>query len=508
MKKRAAVFSLLCILAVSFCIAASANSWGLTGKLYRAVEKSKAWEDYTALSKQAGSFAVMKARYHNALFFADGKDRLHVYTAAVYQPEDRRKAPKLYMEGEDLHLEYGDGEKYVFRACTESGEYHLLNAQIGGFSLEEIREDGESGVTFYRASEEGSTAVWPTTVHLSDFNIKLLPRSVEEVRHTNLMWAQFGSSQQCLGFVPGSGNHYSPDDPGKLLQPKKKGTAPVYSAPYGKSAWRAGKGKAAVGLNGDLWVLSCYRNEDGDSYACVRYDVSERTQRIGYTLCSSLGLPEITEWEPDEPLTGFARVDVEAVADTWLTDDPDVSQYQQFKVPEGTLFSCMGTYNDYYAYVAAEVKNGKFVDGGAIVWGFVPIRDLKPMEREQEPEVMSRLEGSWTLYAGGSLADDFLTFSSDGTFTAGSMDWDPDTHEQKETAEAVSGTWYVTKYNPFMNLYWNRPPYELTLVYDDGSVLMRGLDITEEGFSLTDAEGGGGYVPATDEEMKPAEDHG
>ena len=504
MKKRAAVFSLLCILAVSFCIAASANSWGLTGKLYRAVEKSKAWEDYTALSKQAGSFAVMKARYHNALFFADGKDRLHVYTAAVYQPEDRRKAPKLYMEGEDLHLEYGDGEKYVFRACTESGEYHLLNAQIGGFSLEEIREDGESGVTFYRASEEGSTAVWPTTVHLSDFNIKLLPRSVEEVRHTNLMWAQFGSSQQCLGFVPGSGNHYSPDDPGKLLQPKKKGTAPVYSAPYGKSAWRAGKGKAAVGLNGDLWVLSCYRNEDGDSYACVRYDVSERTQRIGYTLCSSLGLPEITEWEPDEPLTGFARVDVEATADTWLTDDPDVSQYQQFKVPEGTLFSCMGTYNDYYAYVAAEVKNGKFVDGGAIVWGFVPIRDLKPMEREQEPEVMSRLEGSWMLYAGGSLADDFLTFSSDGTFTAGN----PDTHEQKETAEAVSGTWYVTKYNPFMNLYWNRPPYELTLVYDDGSVLMRGLDITEEGFSLTDAEGGGGYVPATDEEMKPAEDHG
>ena len=506
MKKRAVVFILLCVLAVCFCAAASANSWGLKGDLYRAVEKSKAWEDYSTYSKQAGPFAVMKTRYHHALFFADDTGKLHVYTTAVYQPEDKRKAPTLSLDGQDLCLAYGDKEKYVFRAFGEDGEYQLVSAEIGGFQLNGNRESDGPGVTSYWANEDGATALWPATVRLADFNIKLLPRSVEEVRHLNLMRARFDSSLQCLGFAAGTGKPYSPDDPGTLLQPKKKkATAPVYSAPYGKSAWRAGKGKAAVGLNGDLWVLSYYRNEDGDSYACIRYDVSERTQRIGYTLCKDLGLPEITDWHPDEPLTGFAHVDVEAATDTWLTDDPDVSQFRQFEVPEGTLFSCMGLYNEYYACVAAEVKNGKFTDGGAIVWGFVPVRDLKPMEKEQDPDAMARLEGTWQLFAGGSLADDFLVFSGDGTFTAGNRDWESDGAELK--TDAV-GTWYVTKYNPFMNLYWNKPACELTLVYDNGCVLMRGLEFTEDGFSLTDEEGGGGYVPATEEDMELTDDHG
>ena len=298
------------------------------------------------------------------------------------------------------------------------------------------------------------------------------------------------------------------DQPGELLKVGKKGTTAVYSAPYGKSAWRAGKGKAAVGLNGDIWLLSQYRNEDGQSYACIRYNVSERTQRIGYALCKDLGLPEITDWHPDEPLTGFAHVDVEANTDTWLTDDPDVSQYQQFKVPTGTQFSCLGLYNDYYAYVSAEVKNDKFVDGGAIVWGFVPIRDLKPIEQEKQSEAMSKLFGNWKMEAGGSMADDYLVFNSDGTFTAGMWDWDLDTAERVENAARASGTWHVTKYNPFMNLYWNKPPYQLTLLYNNGRVTIRGLDFDDEGFSLTNAEGGGGYIPATEEDVQLTEDHG
>lgn len=65
------------------------------------------------------------------------------------------------------------------------------------------------------------------------------------------------------------------------------------------------KREAAVGLNGDLWLLSQYKNEDGQSYACIRYNVSERTQRIGYALCKDLGLPEISVQnnEPGGPLS-------------------------------------------------------------------------------------------------------------------------------------------------------------------------------------------------------------
>ena len=201
-------------------------------------------------------------------------------------------------------------------------------------------------------------------------------------------------------------------------------------------------------------------------------------------------------------------MDVEATVDTYLTDDPDVSQFRQFTVPKGTQFSCMGLYNNHYAYVSAEVKNGKFTDGGAIVWGFVPIRDLKLMDQEKVPEAADQLIGMWKLEAGGSLADDYLAFSEDGTFTGNSVEWETGAVLQDDNSGKSTGTWYVTKYNPFMNLYWNKPPYQLTLIYDNGRVTMRGLEITEDGFSLTNDEGGGGYIPAAEEEVQLTEDHG
>ena len=506
-RKRIFLILLLTCLVLVFT-SASANSWNLKGKLLQAMIKTHDWDDYILLGNQADPFAVMQSRYHHALFFVDDLERLHVYTAAVYQPDDKREAPSLMIMDQDLYVSYGNDEQYVFRPWTEDGEYLLYSAVIGDFQLLSNWENEEDGVSYYWANEKDSTAIWWGKVRLSDFNIKLLPHSIEEVRNMNLMQAQLDSSLQCLGFVTGTGDVFSVDQPGELLKVGKKGTTAVYSAPYGKSAWRAGKGKAAAGLNGDIWLLSQYRNEEGQSYACIRYNVSERTQRIGYALCKDLGLPEITDWHPDEPLTGFAHVDVEAITDTWLTDDPDVSQYPQFKVPKGTQFSCMGLYNDYYAYVSAEVKNDKFVDGGAVVWGFVPIRDLKPMEQEKQPEAMSKLVGNWKMEAGGSMADDYLVFNNDGTFTAGMWDWELDTLERVENAARSSGSWYVTKYNPFMNLYWNKPSYQLTLIYNNGRVIIRGLEITDEGFSLTNDEGGGGYIPATDGDVMLTEDHG
>ena len=506
MKRILLILFLMCM--VLICTSASSNSWNLKGKLLQAMIKTHDWDDYILLGNQADPFAVMEARYHNALFFVDEQDNLHVYTTAVYQPDDKRGAPSLMIMDQDLYLSYGNDKQYIFRPWTEDGEYLLYSATVGDFQLLSNWINEEEGAVSYWANENDSTALWRARVRLSDFNIKLLPHSIEEVRSINLMQAQFESNQRCLGSPSGSWDVYNVDQPGELLKVGKKGTAAVYSAPYGKSAWRAGKGKAAAGLSGDIWLLSQYCNEEGQSYACIRYNVSERTQRIGYALCKDLGLPEITDWHPDDPLTGFAHVEVEAAKDTWMTDDPDVSQYPQFKVPKGTQFTCMGLYNDYYAYVGAEVKDGRFVDGGAVVWGFVPVRDLKPMEQEKHQEAMDKLVGRWEIYAGGSLADDYLVFNRAGTFTAGKRDWDMNKPEQAENAAETSGTWYVTKYNPFMNLYWNKPPYQLTLIYNNGRAIVRGLDFEDEGFSLTDAMGGGGYVPVTKEDVELTGDHG
>ena len=78
-----------------------------------------------------------------------------------------------------------------------------------------------------------------------------------------------------------------------------------------------------------------------------------------------------------------ARILPSWARDTFLTDDPFVSQFAQFSVPEGTTFQCMGMLGNDWAYVSAEVSaKNTFTDGGAIVWGFVPLRDLTLMEAE------------------------------------------------------------------------------------------------------------------------------
>ena len=48
----------------------------------------------------------------------------------------------------------------------------------------------------------------------------------------------------------------------------------------------------------------------------------------------------------------------------------------------------------------------------------------------------------------------------------------------------------------------------LRLFSNNGRVLIRGLEIIDEGFSLTNAEGGGGYVPVDEEDIELMDDHG
>ncbi|MBR0341793.1 MAG: hypothetical protein IJH64_06035 [Oscillospiraceae bacterium] len=117
MKKRICLVIIpLLMCMVLICTSASANSWNLKGKLLQAMIKTHDWDDYILLGNQADPFAVMSARYHNALFFVDDLDNLHVYTTVVYQPDDKRKAPSLMVMDQNLYLRYGDEEEYISSA--------------------------------------------------------------------------------------------------------------------------------------------------------------------------------------------------------------------------------------------------------------------------------------------------------------------------------------------------------------------------------------------------------
>jgi hypothetical protein len=312
---------------------------------------------------------------------------------------------------------------------------------------------------YLAADEKGAQAVLMREIRLEDFNIRLFPRSLDEVRHLNQMRAaldgetMFSTMQDT--FVENAGSQ----------------TVPVLSAPF-EGAWRAAKGKAAVSLKGGLWKLFPLRNQDGAEYWCIRYDVSQRTQRIGFIPRRAL-----EEGQPWTETTGLLSAPVRTVRETYLTDDPDVSQFAQFTLPQDALLTCLGVYGSDYAVVSAEVKNGKLTGGGQIVWGFVPLRDLACVQGEVDAQAMRLIAGEWIFRAGGIGVGDHVEMHEDGTFTA----------------DGRTGRFEVRLLSGMPSPYWNEPEYEISFFFDDGAARVEGLSLRMDRFSLTGWEGSGGY---------------
>ncbi|NMD37220.1 MAG: hypothetical protein GYA87_00895 [Christensenellaceae bacterium] len=471
------VFLLMLCLIVIVCAVnprAYANSWGLKGELLDAVSSVKTWNDYSNNSTQIDNMAIMSSRYHNAVFYLDNNNKLNVFTKAVYQPASKKSNNvDLKSENSNIRIYYDENEWYNF--CYKEEEWILNAAKFGDFELE-----GEA--YYYKTKDNKDNAIWNAKIALSNFNIKLFPHSVEEVIHSNFMREALESGSYILNSDKNDYNFF--------IDKSKKHKTEVYSAPFGKSAWRAAKGKAAVSLNGGLWFFGPYIKNDTGSFACIRYDVSERTQRIGYIESNKLG-DFLSKWQYNND--EFINVYLITTKESYLTDDPDVSQYKQFIIPEGTQFTCLAIYNYEYAYVSAEVKGDKFVDGGEIVWGFVPLKDLQFDDFNNHEEAlfdfMANFKGIWVMDAGGTMAEDALWLNADGTYRAGFIN--------KNSTFIINGegNWYISPYKSHENLYWNNPVYKITFLKNNGIANIKGFSYIENGISFTNVEGGGGYIP-------------
>lgn len=478
MRARRWIFATVFFWILALAATASANSWGLkSGTLAQAVASVHTWDDYSVVGGQGGNFAIMGSRNHNALFYADDKARLQVCHTAVWQPEDRVKQ-SVSRTDDGLIIRAG-AESYTFRRMD--GRYALAEAELDGVS---VTAETDGGYWFSDGNRRAHYLGLP--IWLEDFNIRLFPRTIDEVRAVNLMRASLESGQNCLEYR----------DSWRRASHVGEKAVPVYSAPFGESAWRAAKGKAAVGLKGELWTLRGLTNAIGETWTCVMYEVSECTSRIGWVKNALLG--DAAQADPlDETAIKLLNVDVQAARETFLTDDPFVSQYAQFKVPEGTAFSCMGMLGSDWAYVAAKAsEDGAFAENGATVWGFVPVRDLAltPDAAGIQSDIMRQLEGAWVMTTGGSMAEDALILHADGTYE-GAASYSGDGGETG-VVPLYAGVWYVTKYDGRQNKYWYPAEYEITLISDDGRANVKALSLDENGFSLTNAEGGGGYEPA------------
>ena len=476
------IISLLIVLLL-LPAAASANSWGLSGDLLTTVTADDRWDDYHTSSDQVGSVAAMTSRYHNALMLVMGKNApLQVHTRALWQPDDACGNPRLTRSENGFTLSYRKlGDSYRFE--LRDGRYILTAAESGTLSFT-LQEDGRD---FYTVTEGSAASLWyggTGGLTLDRFSIRLLPRSMNELARLNLMKAAADSGRDVLGW------YEDPMNPGRLYSSSGKGTVPVFGAPSA-DAWRASKGKAAVSLKGDIRVLREWTGADGKVWLHICYEVSQRTHRFGFIRASDLPGYAIVGSDAYQALS----IPVRTASETPLTDDPLVSQYAQLTLPAGTELECIGVYDDMYALVRTAI-------GGKEAWLFAPLKDLTPVSGDTLWDVMAQLDGCWEYWAGGSMGPDYLRLNADGTFC-------------NPARPADHGTWKVTAYDPAEGKYWDDPLYEITLLYSDGRSNVKGLSIHQEdtgdgvlrdAFSLTNGEGGGGYVRIDERSVPLPED--
>ena len=493
MKSRRFISIFLCVtlLLTLLAPAALANGWGLKrGLMLNAVSKTHDYDEYSALAQlkvQDGEVAVMASRYHAVLLFAyefNGKARLDAYHTAVLQPDEKGyNKVKLQRKDPGFVLKYSDMEFYFTPLLSdEMLTYTLESGTIGSLTLQAGGENSE--LTSYLACTDGTNKTnwygWQyATPSLEEFNLRLFPRTMDEIgairEMHSILWAQFEDTELMGNEMPG--------DAGAA-------TVPVYSAPSEGSV-RFAKGKASVNLREPAKFYGF--TQDGN-WALIEYEVSDRTSRFGYVKRSDL--PSSATWKYN-----ISSVDmpVTATQDTFLTDDPNVSQYRQMTLNAGSSVRLLALYGAWYAYVETTLE-------GKTVRGFVPRACLRcPLPTEEAPEVAQRLLGEWQCSGGGEMLGDYVTFQPDGRAATSGLPLERmktlSPQERAEYGEPVWESYQVYKSTARERAnFWNECAHILVFRDDTGCIsgfygLM--LDTDEEGreaFSVLFGEGGGGYT--------------
>lgn len=458
--------SLLIALAVP---AASANSWNLSGQLLAMVEQTNDYDDYYAMvsdynRKAATTHTILTSRYHNQLVAVDEvkdgwKDAIFS-TTAVYQPSEQEETgyPKITRTKSGFELAYPDiDERYCFELTrnNEGGAvYTLTEAQMGGVTVERQAE------YFYLVTLGDDNAVWAVEVTLENFNIHNMPkRGPDDVRRIN----EANEGLQYLAYL------YPQVVSG---QTSGKKSYAVYSAPD-TSSYRAAKGKASVSTGDDYKLYLTV----GD-WSLIEYRVSLRTSRFGWAQLGKHG---------DETTNEIMHVPMLTAFDTYLTDDPNVSEYHQAELPAGTKLTALSHPNGWaYIYVEATVD-------GKITRGFVPQRDVV-FDDVELPDEEAKLVGSWQMEAGGEFWDYYLRLDADGKF------YGSDNHG----AQPYHGTWSVVQTPAGSNLYWVGDVPTIVFRCVNGTVYRYGVEVSDDyevtegdycrSMSFITCEGGTGYV--------------
>ncbi len=467
--KKLRILLILCLTLAVTLPAASANSWNLSGQLLAMVEQTNDYDDYYAMvsdynRKAATTHTILTSRYHNQLVAVDEvkdgwKDAIFS-TTAVYQPSelDETGYPKITRTKSGFELAYPDiDERYCFeREIDYLGQttYILTYAQMNGVTVE------RQASYRYLVTLGDDSALWPVEITLANFNIHNMPkRGPDDVRRIN----EANEGLQYFAYL------YSEVVAG---QTSGKKSCAVYSAPD-TSSYRAAKGKASVSTGDDYNLYLTV----GD-WSLIEYRVSLRTSRFGWAQLGKHG---------DETTNEIVHVPMLTAFDTYLTDDPNVSEYHQAELPAGTKLTAL-SHPDGWAYIYVEAT----VDG-KITRGFVPQRDVV-FDDVELPDEEAKLVGSWQMEAGGEFWDNYLRLDADGRFYGSDNDGTQPYH----------GTWSVVQTPAGSNLYWRGDIPTIVFRCVNGTVYRYGVEVSDDyevaegsycrSMSFITCEGGTGYV--------------
>ena len=486
------IFLCLTLLLTLPAPAALANGWGLKrGLMLNAVSKTHDYDEYSALAQlkvQDGEVAVMASRYHAVLLFAyefNGKTRLDAYHTAVLQPGEKGyNKVKLQRRDPGFVLQYSDMELYFTPLLSnEALTYVLESGALGSLTVQAGGENSE--LTSYLTVSDGKNSVkwygWQhATPSLAEFNLRLFPRTMDEL----------GAMRELIHVVAPQFVDYELYSADEMPGDAGAAIVPVYSAP-GDGSVRFAKGKASVNLREPAKFYGF--TQDGN-WALVEYTVSDRTSRFGYVRRSEL--PSSVTWKYN-----ISSIDmpVTVTQDTFLTDDPNVSQYRQMTLKAGGSVRLLALYGAWYAYVETTLE-------GKTVRGFVPRAYLRyPLPTEEAPEAVARLLGEWECIGGGETLKSDVAFRADGNVAQtwlplaemetaseediaeyGPLEWQP-YQVYKSTERERASFWYPCDY---VLVFRNSIGY-----IDDFYAL--DFDTDENGrdtFSVLYGEGGSGYV--------------
>ena len=467
--KKLRILLILCLTLAVTLTAASANSWNLSGQLLAMVEQTHDYDEYTGLvsdynRKAATTHTILTSRYHNQLVAVDEvkdgwKDAIFS-TTAVYQPSelDETGYPEITRTESGFELAYPDiDERYCFeREIDYLGQttYILTYAQMNGVTVE------RQASYRYLVTLGDDSALWPVEITLANFNIHNMPkRGPDDVRRIN----EANEGLQYFAYL------YPEVVAG---QTSGKKSCAVYSAPD-TSSYRAAKGKASVSTGDDYKLYLTV----GD-WSLIEYRVSLRTSRFGWAQLGNHG---------DETTNEIVHVPMLTVFDTYLTDDPNVSEYHQAELPAGTKLTAL-SHPDGWAYIYVEAT----VDG-KITRGFVPQRDVV-FDDVELPDEEAKLVGSWQMEAGGEFWDNYLRLDADGRFYGSDNDGTQPYH----------GTWSVVQTPAGSNLYWRGDIPTIVFRCVNGTVYRYGVEVSDDyevaegsycrSMSFITCEGGTGYV--------------